>query len=250
MFYKVILEYDGSDYFGFQDQRDVKSVCGELKKGFLHAFKTDCSIAGASRTDAGVHAKGQVLRVYTQLDIDPELLKELWNRVLPGDIRILEVEPCNSDFHPQHNVLEKTYVYKVFLNTKPSILNQRFGYFYEYKIDIEKLENALKVFIGSHDFRSFCTGTDMESTIRTINSIEIKWIQKDLEFDIVFKGESFLRYMIRRIVGASLETASKKKAKVEDLKKALESKNPAQCFWTAQGKGLTLYEIKYKQQKI
>lgn len=246
MFYKVILEYDGSLYFGFQDQKDVVSVCGELKKGFLHAFKTDCSIAGASRTDAGVHAKGQVLRVSTQLNIKPGLIKELWNRVLPGDIRILQVEACDIDFHPQHNVLEKTYIYKVFINSKPPISIQRFGYFYEYQIEMEKLEECLKIFVGTHDFRSFCTGDDMESTVRTINSIEINTIEKDSEFDIVFKGESFLRYMIRRIVGASLETASKKKAKIEDLKKALESKNAAQCFWTAQGKGLTLYEIKYK----
>lgn len=245
--YKVIIAYEGTNYYGWQEQEDVPTVCGTLKNSFKETFNQDISIVGASRTDAGVHAHGQVARIRTTLRIDPDHLATIWNRTLPEDIVIRSIHIVDETFHPQNNVEEKTYVYKVFTK-KPLPTHQRFGLFYDFPVNMEKLHDALQLFVGTHDFRSFCTGYDMKSTIRTINSITLKQFNYDEHegFDIIFKGESFLRYMIRRLVGASLEISSKNHLNLAILEKALAEKNPQQSLKTAEPKGLMLYSITYK----
>lgn len=245
-FYLLVVAYDGTNYQGWQEQKDAPTIAGMLKKSFKNIFKQEISIAGASRTDAGVHAKSQVARIKTVLALDPEQMRTVWNRELPEDIVIQSIKAVNEQFHPQHNVLQKTYTYKI-LTQKPSPFIQRYGLFYEYSINLDKLKRALKLFIGTHDFRSFCTGYEMDSTIRTIDSISVKKFKNNGQgFIITFKGKSFLRYMIRRIVGACLEISSKKHKKLTILKKALAEKNPEQHLMTAPAKGLTLETIMYK----
>lgn len=242
--YSLIIAYDGTNYQGWQQQDKGPTVCGELKKVFKSIFKKEVSIVAASRTDAGVHADFQVARIRTELNLDADHLKKIWNRGLPRDILIKSLEKVTDDFHPQRNVKQKTYKYKVF-QVIPSPFVQRYGLFCDYSIDIKKLKKCFKVFIGEHDFRSFCTGYEMDSTIRSIDSIELKILKKENAFEIIFKGKSFLRYMIRRIVGACLEVASNKKLDVSILQVALAQKNPQQNLPTAPAKGLMLCKIDY-----
>ena len=246
MYYKLIIAYDGTNYQGWQEQKSGSTIAGTLKKIFKYVFQKDISMVGASRTDAGVHANHQVARIKTDLKINATQLKNAWNRGIPEDILIKSLTKITTAFHPQKNVKQKTYVYKIFLK-RPSPFIQRYGYYLDFEIDIKKLKNALKVFVGKHDFRSFCTGYEMDSTIRTIDSIIVKNIKSENALEIIIKGESFLRYMIRRIVGAALEVASRKKLDEEVLIKALKEKNPQQRLPTAPAKGLTLFKIEYKR---
>lgn len=249
--YKLIIAYDGTDFLGWQEQDNLPTICNELKRSFRSVFKDEISIVGASRTDGGVHAEGQVARIRTKLDIDPEKLKIVWNRRINEAIVIKDIERCDESFHPQKNVLEKKYIYKIFTQ-KPFPTIQRFGLYYDYPIDIKKLRDALNVFVGTHDFRSFCTGHDMKSTIRKINKIDIEEFQEPngageiTGIKIIFYGESFLRYMIRRIVGACVEVSSKKNTTIDILIKALAQKSPQQSLENAPAKGLTLDSIKYR----
>jgi tRNA pseudouridine38-40 synthase len=242
-FYKIIVSYDGTDYQGWQEQKDVPTIAGKLKKTFIKAFEHDVSIVGASRTDAGVHALGQVARIRTNLELNASKLMKVWNNGLPQNILIRSCQEVDQIFHPMKNVLQKTYFYHFFLE-RPLPFNSRYGWYFRWDVDLEKLSKCLKVFEGTHDFRSFSTGYEMESTIRTIDKIELKYTS-DLGYRIEVKGKSFLHHMIRRVVGASLEVASRPKLKIEYLKECLEERDSEQILPNADAKGLMLYNIEY-----
>ncbi len=246
-YYKFIVSYDGTDYAGWQEQPDQKTIAGTLKKTFERVFRKEIALVGASRTDAGVHALGQTARFYTDIQARPERFKDAWNNKLPPDIVIHSLEKITDAFHPQRNVLQKTYFYHFYLG-RPLPFTQRYAWFYQYPVDILKLQQCLNIFVGTHDFRSFCSGDDMYegNTVRTIDEISIHYLQELGVYRIIVKGESFLRYMIRRIVGASLEVASRNFFPIELLQKTLEKKDPRHLLPNAPAKGLMLYEISYK----
>ncbi len=243
--YKIIVSYDGTNYSGWQIQPHKKTVQQTLQDAFFTAFSTKIIIAGASRTDAGVHADGQVAAFKTTLDIPQKKLLFAWNNVLPLDIAIVFLEQDNS-FNPRRNIVEKEYHYYVYTK-RPQPFDARFGFYYSYSFDKKLLEKALQTFVGTHDFRSFYTGDEQQMTVRYISSITVQECKKNGSFCIVVKGPGFLRHMIRRIVGASLYIASQKEDKVSLLKKALEEKNPNQSLLNAPPQGLRLYKIRYKE---
>lgn len=247
--YKMIVSYDGTDYHGWQVQNDaIKTVAGVLRSTFLQVFDMPVHLLGASRTDAGVHALGQVVRVQTPLSINQEKMLQAWDNALPPDIVIRSLAQESNDFNPLACVASKTYWYRFFIE-RPLPFVQRYGYWLRYSIDIKKLQKALAVFVGEHDFRSFATGDDMVGgTVRTINSIEITDDVQTGAHCIIFKGPGFLRYMIRRIAGACIEVASRDSLSIDDLRIALDQKNPYQpTLPTAPAKGLLLHSIKYKE---
>lgn len=243
-FYKLIISYDGTNYQGWQEQTEFVGIANVLKKKFIKLFNHNISIVGASRTDAGVHAMAQVARIITDLTIDPQKLKHAWNNSLPEDIVITSIEVCNDSFHPLKNVKQKIYYYH-FFQERPLPFSSRYGCYFYWPVDIQKLEQCLKIFIGKHDFRSFSTGDEMNSTIRTIDDISLEYVSELKSYRIVIKGKSFLHHMIRRIVGACLDVSSRKDIEIEFLKEALEKKNPNQALPNAQAKGLMLYSIEY-----
>lgn len=247
--YRLIIAYDGTDYSGWQVQPDQSAVANILQNTFTHVFNTPIKIIGASRTDAGVHAVGQVAVVITDLAIDAEKMLKVWNDHLPADIMIRSLIPVDASFHPQRNVKQKTYWYHIFPN-RPLPFIQRYGYHFKYPFDHVKLYKALQVFVGTHDFRSFCTGYEQESTIRTIDSIKVHHIKRFNVWRIEVKGPGFLRYMIRRIVGAALEVASRDYLSIDDLRAVLLEKNPAQTLPNAPAQGLMLYKIIYKEEEV
>jgi tRNA pseudouridine38-40 synthase len=246
VWYTCIVSYDGTDYFGWQWQPNKPTVVGMLQNRFHSLFKQSIKITGASRTDASVHAYGQVAVFSTDLNIDPLKLMRVWNRALPGDIVIRELILLPQKINPLCGVEEKVYQYH-FSTIQPMPFWQRYCYFINRDIDIEKCRAALQIFVGTHDFRSFCTGYEMNSTIRTIKSIDIEFVEEYQCYRIIFKGSGFLRYMIRRIVGASLEASFRDNITIEYLQKVLAMRNARQTLLTAPGHGLCLYKITYKK---
>jgi len=244
-YYKSIIAYDGTDYFGWQFQPDRATIVQALQDGFKKVFKSDVAIVGASRTDAGVHALGQVAVCRTELDIDAQQLLWAWNNRLRKDIMIRSCERVDETFHPQRSVQQKTYRY-YFCLERPLPMVSRYQWYVRREPDREKLRTCLNVFVGTHDFRSFCTGDDMgDDTIRTIDSINLDFIECKNAYCIEIKGPSFLRYMIRRIVGASMTVAARGGLQVDYLHKVLLAKNPLQQLPTAPAKGLVLQSIVY-----
>lgn len=242
--YKIVVAYDGTGYHGWQRQPDAKTVVQVLEESFKAVFKQKIYISGASRTDAGVHALGQVASFVLSIKIAPETLKFAWNNDLPHDILIQDVSIVSDTFNPRHGVVSKTYHYS-FFTQRPMPFVQRYGWYFSRPIDFDVLQQALQTFVGTHDFRSFCTGYDMNSTVRTIHSIDLEYDDVMKAHRIVVKGPGFLRYMIRRIVGACLAVASKDEFTCQDIVGALAKKDPTQTLPNSPAKGLLLQKIYY-----
>lgn len=244
MKYVLLISYDGTDYHGWQTQHHCVTVSGKLMDAFNDAFAMPVSLQGASRTDAGVHALGQVAHLETDLDLDQDIIKKAWNGRLPRDIMIRNLIKGPDDFHALKNVQEKVYHYHFFLE-RPLPFIARYGMVCRMRVDFDKLYEGLQIFVGEHDFRSFCTGDEQESTIRTITSIEIVYLKKFKVYRVIVRGKSFLRYMIRRLVGAALDCAMRPSKSIDALRNALEEKNPQQQLPTAPPQGLLLRKITY-----
>jgi tRNA pseudouridine38-40 synthase len=242
--YKIIVAYDGTDYFGWQVQPGQKTVAGTLQETFEYVFGKEILISAASRTDAGVHGLGQVAAFSTDIAIEPEQLLNAWQNVLPESLLIRSIAPVWQDWNPRHHVKQKTYYYH-FFQERPLPFIARYGWFYRYPVDIEKLKECLHVFVGTHDFRSFCTGAEYDNTVRTIDLVAIEYLHRFKAYRIIIKGPGFLRYMIRRIVGACLEVASRDTLTIDDLKKAIAEKKSHQLLPSAPAHGLWLYKIVY-----
>jgi len=242
--FKLTIAYDGTDFSGWQIQKNGKSIANLIERSFKAVFKQEIHLIGASRTDAGVHAFGQVATFFTNLSIDAYIIQRALQASMPASVVIRSCELVPSSFHPRFNVVQKTYWYHFSLEQLVPWV-QRSVYFHSQPLDLNLLEEGLKVFVGIHDFRSFCTGNDAKTTVRVIKSINLEYNDQLGCYRIVFKGPSFLRYMIRRIVGASLHCAQKKLDSAL-LSKVLEEKNPRQRLPTAPAHGLLLYEINYK----
>ncbi|OQA35946.1 MAG: tRNA pseudouridine synthase A [Candidatus Dependentiae bacterium ADurb.Bin331] len=246
--YKIIVAYDGTAYSGWQQQSESVAVSNRLEKTFAQVFGQSINLLAASRTDAGVHALGQVALFSTDLTIDKQSLLKAWNNRLPSDIYIRSIEHVNDSFHPHYAVDEKIYWYHVF-SSRPLPFAARYGYHMRYQYCTEKLFNALQVFVGTHDFRSFCTGTDYHSTVRSIDQINVTYLHRWNAHRIEVRGPKFLRYMIRRIVGAALEIASRPELSIDYLNNIFIANDPNHTLPCAPAHGLMLAKIKYRSQE-
>ena len=243
--YKIVVAYDGTEYFGWQEQLEKPTIAKALQDSFKAVFGRAIKLIAVSRTDAGVHALGQVAVFKTSLDITPHTLRWAWSNKLPEDIVIRSLELVPNRFSPHADVKQKTYLYHFFMQC-PMPFVARYGWHFRTPISLPKLEEVLQVFVGTHDFRSFSTGDDRgEDTIRTIESISIIPMQRYNAYAIVIKGPKFLRYMIRRIVGAALSCASREDVTIDHVKDILARKNPNHTLPNAPAKGLVLYKIRY-----
>lgn len=245
MKYVVRLSYDGFDYHGWQFQPNRVTIAGILHHEFESIFNTPVRLIGASRTDAQVHALGQVALVDTTAEMDPYELMHIWNRRLPRDIHIRSCIVAPHDFFPFSNVVQKTYYYH-FFTKRPLPFYARYGLKCTRAVNLDRLQEGLALFVGTHDFRSFCTGFEQDSTVRTIDSISVVFVPQYQAYRIVVQGKSFLHHMIRRIVGACLYTAMYPNRTCEQLREALLARDPHQQLPNAHGHGLLLRRIIYK----
>ena len=240
---KLVTAYDGTNYHGSQIQNNGETIEGVLKMELSSLLKEEVQIIGASRTDAGVHARGNVFVFDTESRIPSDKFTYALNARLPEDIRIQDSEEVPLDFHPRHQDTVKTYEYRV-LNRKLPLPEYRLHAHFTYEtLNIERMQLACKYFIGEHDFASFCAaGSQVESTVREIYDLHVK-----KEGDLVaisVTGNGFLYNMVRIIAGTLLKVGSGHFAP-EDMEKIIEGKDRSLAGPTAPAKGLTLVEIRY-----
>lgn len=249
--YKLVIAYDGTAYHGWQRQKEYCSIDSVVRQTFLRSFcQKELLLVGASRTDAGVHARGQVIRLRTYLPLCPLKLSYVLDRALPPDIKIISCEKVNQIFHPQHNVATKTYSYSLTLK-KLLPTESRYSWLFPYCLNPELLEQALQVFVGTHDFQHFCKESKTgKSTIKTIESVSVVTSPCKNRYTLLITGPSFLRYMIRRMVGAACVVASSSEVSVNDLKNKLAGKTSSvKLLITAPAHGLCLESITYHVEK-
>jgi tRNA pseudouridine38-40 synthase len=247
--FKIIVAYDGTDYYGWQAQKLPPTIAQTLQDVFIKVFNKKIAIRAVSRTDAGVHAHGQVATFAVDLAIKPEIMLKAWNNLLPESIIIRAIKQVPLGYNPHKHVLNKTYWYHIFTE-RPLPFFARYGWHYRYSFDPEKVLRCLRVFLGTHDFRSFSTGDERgNDTIRTINKVDITHVPEMKAYRIAITGPKFLHYMVRRMVGACLHVGRTDIALDESIiQKVLDAKNPEHILPNAPAHGLTLYEIEYNTE--
>lgn len=238
---KLTIEYDGTNYAGWQYQDNAVSIQDVVEKAISKVVNTKIRLNGASRTDSGVHALGQVANFKTDSQIELYNLKRGINCNLPKDINILDCEEAKETFHARFDAKKKYYRYVVSRIYSP--IHRFYSYSFTYNVSIEILRETANYLIGEHDFTSF-TQYQIEDirTVRSIDKIEIIEKNDFIYFD--FEAQSFLKKMIRVIVGTLLEMASKK-IPPEEILKIIDSRNRNKAGDTVPGKGLFLMKIYY-----
>jgi len=255
--HRIIVSYKGTHYYGWQDigeGKDKPTIQAVINQVLQKICKSpDCTIATSSRTDAGVHAQGQVVKITIPLNIDSEKLLLGMNSLLPDDIRILQCEPSSKAFNPNKDSKSKEYHYYFCTDTIHNpILCDTVAHVPSHgtnSLDIALMQEACKLFIGEHDFYSFAKrDTTKSSTVRTIVSCEIVKTQAFAFGNEVYclkvVGEGFLRYMIRYMTGA-LFTLGRNEIKLSDISEALDSHKEEKLSARAKSRGLHLIEILY-----
>ena len=240
MRYLVEIEYDGSNFYGFQRLKGKRCVQEELEHVLSILNKSKVEIKGAGRTDKGVHAYGQRAHFDFDMNIPKERLFNAINDMLPKDIRITSLEEVDSNFHARFDVKKKVYQYKINVGKYDPLLS---NYYYQtdYKIDINTLKKLAQLFIGVHNFKNFVSGQrdNYEAIIYNID------IEKENDFIILtFEGKSFYRYMVRNLVGAMIDVITNK-ASIDDVKQMLDNPSCEKQLSCAQAQGLYLMKIYY-----
>jgi len=200
---KLTLSYDGTDFHGWQIQPNLRTVQGTLQQALSKLFNHDVQVTGSGRTDAGVHAHGQVANVETIRSIDTDAVVRGVNTLLPREIRVLAAEEVSPEFHSRRSARSKTYEYHVWRQHIISPFQCRYVYPFTYRIDTAAIDDATRCFLGTHDFTSFCaTATEVEDRVRTV--FEAAWHREKDLWVFRIAGNGFLQYMVRTIVGTLL----------------------------------------------
>lgn len=240
---KLIVAYDGTEYSGWQIQPESPTIEMYLDKAIHELTGENVHVTGASRTDAGVHAYGNVAVFDTESTIPGDRFTFALNRFLPDSIVIQDSWEVSGDFHPRHCNTRKTYEYRILNTAVPLPQKRNFAWHVTGSIDIDKMREAAAYIVGEHDFKSFCcVRTQAESTVRTIYSLEV--LQEGSEIIIRIKGNGFLYNMVRIITGTLIQVG-KGRFKPEYVKQMLEAKDRTVAGQTAPPQGLTLVGIEY-----
>ena len=243
MRFLIKFSYDGTAYNGFQTQPGLITIQENLEKALQiinNGKKTP--IVATGRTDKGVHALCQYGHADIDVNITEKKLKKAMNSNLPDDIYVIETKIVNDDFHARYNVKSKEYKYYINIG-EYNPLERNYVFQYNYTLNAEKMNEAIKVFLGTHDFRAFVTESkEKENCVRTITDAKVEQIDNKLV--ITFKGDGFLRYQVRNMVGILIRVGENK-ISPEDVEKILESKDRTTTGKTAPPEGLYLTEVTY-----
>lgn len=247
---KLTVAYDGTNYSGWQIQPNAPTIESILDEAIYNTTGERIHVTGASRTDAGVHAFGNVAVFDTESTIPGERWSFAINRYLPEDVSVLESREVSPDFHPRHCNTVKTYEYTMLCGTHPLPQLRNSSWHVGGTLDVDAMQNAAQVLVGEHDFKSFCcVKTQVESTVRTVYSIEFEsmpcgWQDSHSLITMRIKGNGFLYNMVRIIAG-TLAQVGKGKLTQEDLVRMLKSQNRCEAGQTAPPQGLSLMNINY-----
>jgi len=242
---KATIEYDGTNYHGFQIQvkQNLPTIQGTLESCLMRVLKEPIKVTGAGRTDAGVHAEGQVINFFTAAKIPLERLPLAVNCQLPDDLVIKWAEEVPADFHAQYSAIGKYYIYRIHNARTPSVFHRRFSYFVPYSLDFDLMREGARLFVGTHNFKGFAaSGTTVKSFVRTIHSLEL--VQNGALWEFHIQGNGFLYNMVRIIVGTLLELG-KGKRDLASILEALEKKDRTLAGQTAPPQGLCLKKVFY-----
>ena len=248
--FKLVIEYDGSRYSGWQEQKNARTIMGELRKAAVEVFHGNVELHGAGRTDAGVHALGQVahLKVVQQVREAPPLLLRRLNDLLPADIVVLKLEAAPRNFHARHNAASRSYIYQI--STRKQAFIKKSVWWVKDPLDIKAMSRAAALLVGRHDFicfRAEDAARPDESTVVVVESAQIEADEDIVQFRI--EASHFLWRMVRRIVGC-LVKVGKGDLSVDAFGRLIHGHpNPDAdvAAWAAPAAGLFLESVRYKE---
>ena len=241
--YKLTLEYDGTNYSGWQKQNNAKSIQGTLIAAAQKFIGSPAEIQGAGRTDAGVHALAQVAHLESARKMNPETLRIGLNDNLPSSINILQVENAPPRFHARHHAVSRSYLYLI--ARRRTAFGKRYVWWIKDSLDIKKMQRAINVFSGFHDFSSFA---DKRMDKDTSTEVNIETVQMKEFADIIaarVTGSHFLWKMVRRIIGITVE-AGRGKFTIGDIEQMINSRSDIPAQYTAPPSGLFLEKVLYE----
>lgn len=247
--YKLLLQYDGTDFHGWQVQDNLRTVQGELTAALSLIDGRDVNVHGSGRTDAGVHAEGQVASVEIQREITPEKLRNAVNGNIGKDVRVLQVEVVDPEFHARYSALAKTYVYRIVNGPVVSPFWSRYAHHEARKLDLERMRSAADLFLGRHDWTAFSAAqSDVEDRVRTITQLDVSERFDERAYgsilEIRVSADGFLRYMVRAIAG-TLMAAGRGELEIASILEAISSGQRPPAATTAPAGGLTLVSVRY-----
>ena len=244
MNYKLTIQYDGTRYKGWQGQHTTDlTIQGKIENVLTKMTGCEIDLIGSGRTDAGVHACGQVANFHWDGTKTEEEILFYVNQYLPEDIAVVSVEAVDERFHSRYQAVKKTYCYRIHTSAIPNVFERRYVYDYPQILDIGRMQQAASYLTGTHDFRSFCGNRKMKkSTVRTI--YEIRFEQQEGELRIYYTGNGFLQNMVRILTGTLIEIGDGRRAP-EEIADMLEKKDRMAAGYTAPACGLILYQVTY-----
>lgn len=242
--FKIIIEYDGGAYHGWQRQARDRTIQGEIENALLTMTGDKVTVIGSGRTDAGVHAYGQVANFRCDTTLGAEVFQNGLNSLLPEDIVIRSCEAVHEKFHARYDVKSKTYHYRILNRRIPVAIFRQYAWHIRKKLDLNAMRTALDHIVGRHDFKAFQgSGSPRVSTVRHIMTADLVGTDHGhLTFEM--KGDGFLKFMVRNIVGTVVDAGLGKITPV-DVKRILESRDRNLAGITAPAHGLFLVEVKY-----
>lgn len=247
--HKLLLQYDGTDFHGWQIQDGFRTVQGELASALSLIEGRNVNVHGSGRTDAGVHAEGQVASVEIQRDLTPEKLRNAINGNIGKDVRVLAAEVADPEFHARYSAIEKSYVYRIVNGPVISPFWSRYAHQEARKLDLDRMRSAAELFFGRHDWTAFsATQSDVEDRVRTITQLDIRdrFDERALDrvLEIRVSAEGFLRYMVRTIAG-TLMAVGRNELDTDAIREAIETGQRPLAATTAPACGLTLVSVRY-----
>ncbi|MCF6097633.1 tRNA pseudouridine(38-40) synthase TruA [Thermovorax subterraneus] len=240
---KILLEYDGSNYHGWQRQKNALTIQEVVEKAVFKVTGEKVKVIGAGRTDAGVHARGQVANFHTNCRIPVERLPYAINSHLPEDIAVKGAQVVPDDFHARYSAKSKVYSYTIYNAPFPSPLMRKYSYFYPYTLDVGAMQEAAKAFVGVHDFAAFrASGSSVKSSVRNVIRLEVRKASNVITIEV--EADGFLYNMVRIIAGTLLEVGSGKLAP-EEIPFVISSRDRERAGITLPAHGLCLEKVVY-----
>lgn len=242
--YRMTLCYDGTRYCGWQRQKNTsESIQEKLEAALEKMCGKRVDTAASGRTDAGVHAKGQVVSFKADTALSADEIRDYLNKYLPKDIAVTEASEADERFHARLSSKRKTYLYRINDSGISNVFERKYVYDVDFKLDEEKMRDAARPLLGKHDFRAFSSLKKMKkSTVRTIYDINVA--RNGGEVDIFITADGFLYNMARIITGTLIEAGSGRRGRAS-VEEALLKKERALCGYTAPPEGLTLLSVEY-----
>lgn len=242
--YKMIVQYEGTKYQGWQRQESTgNTLQGKFEAILSRMCDTKVEIQASGRTDAGVHAFGQVANFHINTEKTPQEIMDYLNQYLPEDVAVIAIEIVSERFHSRLNAKRKTYRYRVLNSAIPHIFDRRYVYQVETALDVDRMQEAASYLLGTHDFKAFTsTKKSKKSTVRTLEAIRIEQVLDEIQFTYV--GNGFLYHMVRILTGTLLEVGMGEKS-AADILTIMESGLREKAGALVPAKGLTLLEVEY-----